>query len=130
MANTATKVSASPNHLTYLLTGDGTQVGPTIANATLLADMVVGGPLWEKWFKTYADQAAMRTALLGGGEACRVIIQLVASGVDVTAEKNQVTCDVDTDAVSVTKAEINLAMSDTTGQLAYLHIEHIHSLAQ
>ena len=130
MANTAVKVSASPNHLTYILTGDGTQVGPTIANATILADMYVGGPLWGAWNATYANQAAMRTALLGMGAFCKVTVQLVTSGVDVTAERNQITVDVDVDAVTATKAEINIAMSDTTGQIAYLHIERVHSSIQ
>jgi len=130
VANTAVKVSSSENHLTYLLTGDGTVVGPTIPSATLLADMNVGGPLWEAWNTTYANQAAMRTALLGGGANCEISIQLVATGVDVTAEKNQVTADVDVDAVTATKAELNIGMSDTTGQLAYLHIKHRHSIVQ
>ncbi len=126
MPNTATKVAATPNRLTYLLTGDGTVAGPTIANATLLADMVPG-PLQNAWNQVLTTQAAMRTALLGGGANCRASIQLVATGNDVTAQVNQVVCDVDTDAVSTTKAEINIGMSDTTGQLAYLHLMHDHS---
>jgi hypothetical protein len=129
MANTATKVSASPNYLTYLLTGDGTVAGPTIANATILADME-DGPLKDAWKLAYANQAAMRVALLGGGADCRMAIQLVATGVDVTAQVNQPVADVDVDAVSATKAEINIGMSDTTGQLAYLHISHAHSIVQ
>ncbi len=130
MANTATKVSASANHLTYLLTGDGTVGGPTITSAILLADMQVGGPLWAEWNKVLTTQAAMRAALLGGLANCRVSIQLVATGVDVTAQVDQVVCDVDTDAVATTKAEINIGMSDTTGQLAYLHLIHEHSIVQ
>jgi len=134
MANTAAKVSASPNHLTYLLTGGGTggggeEVGPTVANATILADMVPG-PLRDAWNATYADQAAMRTALLGGGADCHVEVQLAVAVNDTTAELNQVSVDVDVDAVTATKAEINISMSFTTGQLAYLHIKHRHSLAQ
>jgi len=130
VANTAVKVSSSPNHLTYLLTGDGTVIGPTIANATIVADMPENGPLWAAWNRTYGNQAAMRTALLGGGAECEVSIQLVATGVDVTAERNQVTIDTDTDAVTATKAEINVGMSVTTGQLAFLHIKHRHSVIQ
>jgi len=129
MANTATKASASPNHLTYLLTGDGTVAGPTIANATLLADMI-GGPLRTAWNSTYASQAAMRTALLGLGGHARINLQMVATGVDVTAETNHVVADVDTDAVTATKAEINVGMSDTTGQLAYMHLIYDHSMVQ
>ena len=129
MANTAAKVSSSPGHLTYLLTGDGTQVGPTVANATILADMAPG-PLRDAWNKTYADQAAMRTALLGGGQSCEASVQLVVAVADITAEENQISVDVDTDAVTATKAEINIGMSDTTGQLAYLHIKHRHSIVR
>jgi len=129
MANTAVKASASLNHLSYLLTGDGTQVGPTVANATILADMVPG-PLRDAWNATYADQAAMRTALLGGGADCEISVQLVVAVADVTATENQISVDVDVDAVTVTKAEINLGMSDATGQLAYLHIRHRHSIIQ
>jgi hypothetical protein len=130
MVNTAVKVSSSANHLTYILTGDGTQVGPTIASATILADMEVGGPLWAAWNAPYANQAAMRTALLGRGANCEVAVQLVVAVNDVTAEENQISVDVDTDAVTVTKAEINIAMSDTTGQIAYLHISRDHSLVR
>ena len=129
MANTATLVSSSRNHLTYLLTGDGTVSGPTIPSATILADMAEG-PLRNAWNATYANQAAMRTALLGGGADCVAGIQLVATGVDVTAQTNQVVTDVDTDAVTPTKAEINVGMSDTTGQLAYLTLTHYHSIAK
>ena len=129
MANTATKVSASPNHLTYLLTGDGTVAGPTIANATLLADMVYG-PLRDAWNAALTTQAAMRNQLLGGlaPGSCDIHIQLVSSPVDTTAQVNQPFADVDTDAVTITKAELNISMSDTTGQLAYLHIRHRHSI--
>ncbi len=135
MVNTAVKVSASPNHLTYILTGDGTQLGPTIANSVIVADMVQG-PLRDAWFAVLTTQAAMRNALLGGlsagpvlgGGGCYAIVQLLASGKDVTAEINQITVDVDTDAVTITKAEINIAMSDTTGQIAMLHLMHMHSL--
>ncbi len=129
MANTAVKVSATPNRLTYILTGDGSGAGPTLANATILADMVEG-PLRDKWNQTYANQAAMRTALLGGGENCYANIQLMTTGNDVTAQKDQITADVDTDAVSVTKAEIDIGMSQTTGQLAMLTLSHVHSIVQ
>lgn len=129
MANTATKASASPNHLTYQLAGDGTQVGPTIASATILNDMVPG-PLKQAWESAYADQAAMRTALLGGGANCEVSVQLAVAVADVTAEENQISVDVDVDAVTASRAEINIGMSDTTGQIAFLHIKHRHSIAQ
>lgn len=134
MANTATKVSATPNRLSYLLTGDGTVAGPTIANATILADCV-SGPLREAWNQVLTTQAAMRAALLGGlngpaGLGCFAIIQLVVAVADTTAQVNQACADVDTDAVSTTKAEINVGMSDTTGTLAYLHLVHLHSVVQ
>lgn len=130
MANTATLAGATNQRAVYLLTGDGTVTGPTIANATLLADMVENGPLYDAWNATYADQAAMRGALLGSGAACRAVIQLVNAVNDVTAEQNQIAVDVDVDAVTPTKAEINIEMSDTTGQLAYLTLIHDHSIVQ
>jgi microcystin degradation protein MlrC len=127
MANTAVKVSASPHRLTILLTGDGTVVGPVLDNASLL-EMMVEGPLKKAWNKTYANQDAMRNALLAGD--CHAQIQLRESGVDITAQKNQVLIDVDTDAVTASKAEINPSMSDTSGQVAYLHLICSHSLVQ
>ncbi len=129
MANTATFVSATPNRCTYLLTGDGTVVGPTLTNATILGNMVPG-PLKTAWNTVWTTQAAMRTALLGRGAGCSISLQLVATGVDVTAEVDQVVADVDTDAVSTTKAEINIGMSDTTGQLAYMHLLCDHSVTR
>lgn len=132
MANTAAVASVSLNHITYLLTGDGTVAGPTIANATLLADMIVAGegPLYQAWNTPWVTQAAMRTALLGGGAQCVAEVQVVATPVDTTAQVNQIAIDVDTDAVTVTKAEINVQMSDTTGQLAYLTLSHWHSIVK
>ncbi len=125
MANTATVKVATPVRLSYELVGDGTVAGPTIANATILAALP-NGPLKDAWNATYADQAAMRNALLYGVGAlsCEVRSTLVATGVDVTAEKNQVVVDVDTDAVTATKAEINFGMSDTTGQRALVVFEY------
>lgn len=128
MANTAVKISSSPNHLSYLLTGDGTVVGPTIANATLLADMENKGPLYEAWFTVWTTQAAMRSALLGGGARCMASLLMLTTVADTTAQINQPSVDVDTDAVSVTKAEINITMSDTTGTLGILTLEHYHSI--
>lgn len=137
MVNTAVKVSASPNHITYVLTGDGTVVGPSIANATLLADMVMG-PLRDAYNGVLTTQAAMRNALLGGlivgpilgGGGCYAIIQMITTVADTTAQVNQPSVDVDTDAVSTTKAKVNITMSDTTGTVGFLHLMHMHSLIQ
>lgn len=138
MVNTAAKVSASPNHLTYLLTGDGAVIGPTIANATLLADMVAG-PLYDAYNAVLTTQAVMRAQLIGGLRpttaglgpgACDMDLHMITTVKDVTAEINQCSVDVDTDAVTITKAEINITMSDTTGQIGYLTLRHRHSLIQ
>lgn len=126
MANTAVKQVATPYRLVYLLTGDGTVQGPTIASATILADMVAG-PLLDLWTAAYANQAAMRTALLYSQNG-RMLIQLQNAVNDVTAEQNQVAADVDVDAVTATRAEINIEMSDTTGQIAVLTLEYLHSI--
>ena len=127
MANVATVKSSSPNHLTFELVGDGTVAGPTIANAALLA-LMEPGPLRNAWDATYADQDAMRDALLGGGAGCDCFVQLNVTPVDTTAETNQVVVDVDVDAVTATKAEINFGMSDTTGQRAYITFRYRHSM--
>lgn len=130
MVNIAVKIAAGPHHLSYLLTGDGTQVGPTIANATILADMVPG-PLREAWNSVLSSQAVMRSALLGGlasvsacPAGCRAHLLLLTAVQDVTAVINQPSIDVDTDAVTATKAEINITMSATTGQRAVLTLHH------
>jgi hypothetical protein len=128
MANTATLVTATPYRVVYLLAGDGTVVGPTIANATLLTDMV-DGPLQDIFNAAYLNQAAMRTACLASAP-CRAVIQLRTAVNDVTAEKNQISVDVDVDAVTATKPEVNITMSDTTGQEAYLTIELLHSIVK
>jgi len=131
MANAVTKVSASPNHITYLITSDGTgAASPPIANATLLTDME-DGPLRDAWKLAYANQAAMRVALLGGGADCRASVDPVVQVVSTTAELNQITVDVDVDAVTATKAEVNVGMSQTSGgQRAYLTLSHAHSIVQ
>jgi hypothetical protein len=51
-------------------TGVGTT---TLVNATILNDLV-GGPLYDAWSYTYADQAAARAALLGLTGGCLMVI--------------------------------------------------------
>jgi hypothetical protein len=126
MANTATLVTSTPHRLVYLLTGDGTVTGPTIASATLITD-AVAGPLEDLLSASYANQAAMRTAFLTGATA-QVFYQQRTSVNDVTAEINQVSCDVDVDAVTATRPEVNITMSDTTGQIGYLTIQYNHTI--
>lgn len=123
MPNTATLLTATPYRLVYLLTGDGTVVGPTIASATLIANSVAG-PLRDVLSATYASQALMRVAMLQS-DPCRIRAQLRATPVDTTGQANDVVVDVDTDAATVTRPEVNVEMSDTTGQFAYLEIECI-----
>lgn len=138
MANTATKVAASHFHLVYLLEGDGTVTGPTITNATLLADVTAGTPIYDMLNAVYTTQGNMRDSLLAGKKLSNIdgatgglmYVQLREAVNDVTAEHNQITVDVDTDAVATTKAEINICMSDTTGQKAYLVITCLHSIVR
>ncbi|MDP2310922.1 MAG: hypothetical protein Q8P18_33190 [Pseudomonadota bacterium] len=126
MANTATKKAATPYRLVYELVGDGTVVGPTITSAIMIADCAAG-PLKDLLSASYASQALMRTSFLYGTPAeMRTQVQIAVN--DVTAEKNQISIDVDADAVTATRPEINVAMSDTTGQTAILVIEYIHSI--
>ena len=130
MVNTAVKSASSRNHLSYLLTGDGTVVGPTIPNATLLADMTNQGPLYDAWNAVYANQAAMRTALLGGGARCNATVLILVAVADVTATINQISIDVDTDAITPTKAELNITMSDAAGQIAMLTLSKWHTIVE
>ncbi len=97
MANTAVKVSASPNELVYLLTGDGEQGGPILSNATVVADMVIG-PLRDAWTKAYTSEAVMRLALLGFTESCLASLQMRAAVAMVTGQINQIAVNVSTDA--------------------------------
>jgi hypothetical protein len=130
MVATATKIAAGPHHLSYMLVGDG-EVGPlTIANATILADMVPG-PLREAWNSVLTTQAVMRSALLGGLRSvsacppgCRIHLLLLTAVKDTTAEINQPAIDVDTDATTITKAEINVFMGDTADQVAIMTLHH------
>jgi hypothetical protein len=123
MANTATLRIQTPHRLVYELAGDGTVVGPTIASATLIADSAPG-PLRDALSASYSTQALMRNAMLHGSPCTmRVVLQTTVN--DVTAERNQVGIDVDVDAVTATRPEINIVMSDTTGQLATLMIEYL-----
>ena len=136
MANTATAKSATPNRLTFELAGDGTVVGPTITNAQLLAAMVAG-PLKDAFNATYVTdgtsvQSQMRKNLIYGvpgtdSRGCRMFLTPLVTVADTTAQVNQPSVDVDTDATTATKPEINITMSDTTGTLYALVIEHIWS---
>ena len=126
MANAVALQNSGPNHATYRMTGDGTVAGPVRANAAILAELPVG-PLRDLFAATYADQAAMRTALLEGNPGV-CLVQMRATVNDVTAEQNQVSVDVDVDAVTATQPEINFTMSDTTGQVAYCTFLHLHSI--
>lgn len=123
MANTAAEIGEStPCRMVWLLTGDGTVAGPTIANATILAAMS-DGPLKTLWSTAYADQAAMRAALFA--TRGRIAVTYRTTPVQTTAEQGLVVVDVDTDATSPTLPEINIGMSDTTGQIAYLTLEYV-----
>jgi len=123
MPNTAALQAATPKRAIYLLTGDGTVAGPTIANSVLLAD-VPAGPLRALLAGPHANQAAMRLAL---AQNCSVKLTLSATPVDTTGQTNQAVVDVDVDAITPTGMEINCGMSDTTGQVATLELNFLHS---
>jgi hypothetical protein len=123
-ALTATLVKADQYKLTYLLTGDGSDVDVTIANATLLAD-AVGGPLKNALNKTYTvagvgDQPTMRHTF-GEGP-----VKMTIRGRSTT---QLLGVDVDTDAVTTTKVEINVvgAVALAVSETAYLDIMFCHS---
>lgn len=125
MANTVTKKFASPHRLVYEIAGDGTASG-TIDQATLAAD-AASGPLKDILTSVLSTQAAMRTNLLYGNPI-KISAWYRTVVADTTAQVNQLAVDVDTDAVSTTKAEINYQIHDTTGTTATLEIEFLHSI--
>lgn len=118
MAASVTKTKATPNRLVYLVAGDGEATGATITSATLLAD-AVSGPLRNSLNASYANQAAMRD-VIGEGN---VEMSLNARAVSATG----LLVDVDTDAVTPTKPEINLTFPSTADLAFYLTIEFKHS---
>lgn len=127
MPTTFTKKHAGKHRLVYLAEGDGT-VGPaTRTNAELLADMEAG-PLKDAFNATYANQAAMRAALLEQNVRVNIRKRAVVAG--VTAEVSDWAADVDTDAATPTKAELNVTAPDQNGGACYIEIEYIHSLNQ
>jgi hypothetical protein len=125
MANVAAKVASTPYSITYTLTGDGTVTSSPIASATLITDSEAG-PLRDLLSASYANQAAMRLAFTLGDPAIMLVTMRTTVN-DVTAEANQVSVDVDVDAITATRPEINYNMSDTTGQVAILHIRYFQS---
>lgn len=127
MAATRTKLTSTPNLLAYVIVGDGT-VGPlVIASATLIAD-ASDGPLKDALSATYADQGAMRVAFFGN--PCMISLIRRKGPVDTTGQANQSNVDVDVDAVTATRPEVNVEMSDTTGDEVYVILEHRHSLVR
>lgn len=121
MAAAFTKVLATPTRLRYKVVGDGT-VGATRTYAELIADMA-DGPLKTLWAASVGTQAQLQAALLEAN--CRIFFQprtIVATTGDTVAGY---AADVDTDAVTTTKAEVNIQMNDTTGDTVYLEIEYI-----
>lgn len=124
MANVLATTFVSPLRWVFSLTGDGTVAGPVTANSVILTT-IPAGPLRDVFNATYADQAAMRAAILGGAAGVRVTVMLANSGADVTAEHNQPNVDVDVDAITATKPELNFNLSDTTGMIVYVTIEWI-----
>jgi hypothetical protein len=127
MANTVTLKSSTPCRLVYEIAGDGTATG-TIASATLITDAVTG-PLEDALSASYADQAAMRAAMLYGAPV-QIHTQIQTSVADTTAQVNQPAADVDVDAITATRPEINYQMHDTTGQVVLLIVEYVHTLVR
>ena len=123
MPNTATLLKATPYRLVYELVGDGTVAGPTLGNAALQA-AAAPGPLKQALDTVFTNQAGARQAMLTG-VPIRVFTQLVISPVDTGAQANQLMADVDIDAGAGNKGEVNVSMSDTTGQYGILTIEYV-----
>ena len=128
MAVVAALVSATASRAVYTVTGDGAATSLTIANATLLADLDgTTGPLYQAFNATYANQAAMR-AVIGGGPA-----NVSTPGVEIRMNPRSlggvVAADVDTDAVTPTKPEINIVFP-ATAAVFYLVLEYVSSVVR
>lgn len=137
MANTATLVSGSMNRLTFLMEFDGSGTTGLITQANLvtaLQALVLDGQRLYDQVKptppivtalttpiTAATQALLRAATINGPVKMQwrpratVAPAAVANAVDFAA-------DVDTDAVSTTKLEINYQGPSTAAVKAYLDI--------
>lgn len=115
---------ATKNRLTLLVVGDGTPAN-VVPSATLLAAMI-DGPLKDLWNAVYADQAAMRTELLEGGGYIRIRPRLAVAAVN--GEVSSYSVDVDVDAVTGTKAELNIQMPDTGVAEIYVDLLAHHSI--
>lgn len=124
MSNILTYKHSTPHRITYFLAGDGT-AAQVIPNATLLADMEAG-PLRDLFNATYANQAAMRAALLE--ESVEIRIRPRAHPAVVTAEVSTWAVDVDVDAVTATKPEINVTCPDQASADCYIDIIARHSI--
>ncbi len=128
MAVTAAKTSATPNRLSYLATQDGAAgVALVLASATLIADAAFG-PLRNALSASYANQAAMRAVFVGGNVEITINPRLAAAAGGAT-EEGSWTSDVDVDAVTATRPEINIGAPATAGT-ALIVIRHTHSLVR
>ena len=118
-APTITAVTKTANRCVFKVVADNTGTAGLIASSVILAAMAPG-PLKDAWTKAYANQAAMRTALEGGN--CK-LTWAPYTGLALVQP------DVDVDAVTATRAEINITISAATVE-GYLEIEHAHTFVR
>lgn len=128
MAVTATLRSATAQRAVYEVLGDGSATTLTIANATILADLDgTTGPLYQAFNATYDNQAAMRL-VIGAGPA-----SVTTAGVEIRMNPRTLggvcAVDVDTDAVTATKPEINILVPATACTF-YMVLEYVSSLSR
>lgn len=133
MAVTATLRTATPLRMTFLLAQDG-QAGATLTmtNAVLQA-AAAAGALKDALNAAYVTdgtsvQSAMRSVFGGGDVEMRINIRSQSAG-SAASDEHQWAIDVDTDAVSTTKPEFNVAGPTSAGD-AWLVVEKKHSLVK
>jgi hypothetical protein len=114
---TITKTKATANRLVYLVVGDGEDAAGLIDSVTLLAD-AAPGPLRNALKASYATQAAMR-AVFGGGNVPLECNHRTGTG--------SFAADVDVDAITATRPEVNIVSPVDGTDAMYLVIEHKHT---
>mgnify|MGYP001589652787 CR=1 FL=1 len=120
MAISRMLLSSTIHRIKWLLTDSGTP-GGSITNAQLLADIAQASPIYSIFNRTYADQAAARTAISYSDVLDLWIVRREGNG-GLTSYWG---VDVDVDGGGLPFLDIN---QQTAGVVAILYMEYRHSM--
>ncbi len=133
MAVTAVKKSASGNRVTWLLAQDGTGGATLVMTNAVIQAACVAGPLKDAFNAVYVtDGVSVLSAIqsvIGGGVIRTWIQPRTPAATGGATEDGGWAVFADTDAVSTTKPELNIAAGVVAAD-AWLVVEYLHSLAQ